>query len=106
MSFPAAVEQKLNVTGSGLGGSGGKKEGRVDGVLLEGVGHLVAMEACEKCARFSVEWIGREMLRYQKERREYEEWTKKSFTEKTTLSEKWKRSMGPLPGRKASKTKL
>ncbi|KAL2063009.1 hypothetical protein VTL71DRAFT_6081 [Oculimacula yallundae] len=97
MSQPGARKLKMEVTGAGLGGSGGAKEGRVEELLLEGVGHLVAMEASEKCADSSAAWIGKEMKRFEEEHEKYVEWTKQSMKAKTTLSEEWqKRIGGPL----------
>ena len=100
MSNPEARAQKMAITGVGLGGSGGAAKGRVEEVTLEGIGHLVAMEASERCADAAAEWIGREMVRFEAEMGEYKEWTKKSLAEKSTLSEKWKEMVGgPLKPR-------
>jgi hypothetical protein len=87
----------VDITGTGTGGSGGAKEGMVEGVMLEGIGHLVAMEASEKCADAAAVWLGKEVTRFEKERMEYIEWTKQSFEAKTTFSEEWKRRIGPPP---------
>jgi pimeloyl-ACP methyl ester carboxylesterase len=104
MSFPEARQEKLEATGIGLGGSGGVKEGRVAGVVLKGVGHLVAMEASERCADAIAPWIGKEMRRFHAEKKQYLEWTKKSLIDKSTLSQEWeKRIGGPL---RSSKGKL
>lgn len=101
MSSPEACKYKLETTGTGTGGSGGAKEGMVDGVMLEGVGHLVAMEASEKCADAAAAWLGKEVKRFEKERMVYIEWTKQSMEAKTTFSEEWKRRIGsplkPIP---------
>jgi len=96
MSFPEARKMKIATTGTGVGGSGGAKEGRVKEVLLKGIGHLVAMEASEQCADAAAPWIGKEMQRFEAERKAYVDWTKKSMTEKTTLSEEWKKRVGTL----------
>ncbi|KAH7380852.1 prolyl aminopeptidase-like protein [Cadophora sp. MPI-SDFR-AT-0126] len=97
MSAPATRKYKIDITGSGTGGSGGAKEGRVEEVLLEGIGHLVAMEASQKCADSSAAWLGKELKRFEEEKKKYVEWTKQGFAAKTTLSEEWqKRIGGPL----------
>lgn len=85
---------KVNVTGTGVGGSGGAKEGKVSEVVLKGIGHLVAMEACNQCADAAAPWLGREVENFKNARREYVEWTKKPFLEKTTLSQEWQRRIG------------
>jgi hypothetical protein len=96
-SSPEARKAKMDLTGAGPGGSGGAKEGRVEEVLLEGIGHLVAMEASEKCADSSATWLGKELNLFEEEKKKYVEWTKQSFKAKTTLTEEWqKRIGGPL----------
>ena len=94
MSSPEACKYKVEITGTGTGGSGGAKEGKVDSVMLEGIGHLVAMESSQRCADFAAKWLGKEVKRFDREREEYIEWTKQSFEAKTTMSEEWKRRMG------------
>lgn len=97
MSFPDARKQKMDLTGCGVGGSGGAKEGRVKEKVLEGIGHLVAMEASEKCAETAADWLSQELKLYQEEKKKYIEWTKMDLTTKTTLSNEWKtRIGGPL----------
>lgn len=97
MSLPPVRKQKMDMTGTGLGGSGGAKEGKVKELVLDGIGHLVAMEAADKCAEAAAQWLGQETKRIEKERAEYIEWTKKSLAEKQTLSDEWKsRIGGPL----------
>ncbi|QSZ30173.1 hypothetical protein DSL72_004693 [Monilinia vaccinii-corymbosi] len=94
---PSFRAQHLSITGSGHGGSGGAKEGKVQAMVLEGIGHLVAQEAVEQCADALTPWIGQELKRWRKEQEEYIEWTKKSLVEKQTLSEEWKRRVGGPP---------
>lgn len=91
---PPSRAQKLSMTGIGHGGSGGAKEGKVEEVVLEGIGHLVAQEATEQCADALAPWVGQELKRWKREQDEYVEWTKKSLVEKQTLSEDWKRRVG------------
>lgn len=100
MSSPGARKLKIETTGAGVGGSGGVKEGRVNEVVLKGIGHLVTMEASEQCADAAAPWVGREMQRFEVERKAYEAWTKKSAVEKTTLSEEWKKRIGSPKGSK------
>ena len=104
MSPPRFRNQKMETTGMGVGGSGGAKAGRVKEILMEGLGHLVAMEAPGKCAEEAGNWLGREVQRFAKERESYQEWTKRSLASKSTMSEEWKKRIGgPL---KAPKGKL
>ncbi|KAF7860846.1 hypothetical protein EAF04_008364 [Stromatinia cepivora] len=95
---PSRVE-KLSLTGSGHGGSGGAKKGKVKEVVLEEVGHLVAQEATEQCADALAPWVGQELKRWRREQEEYMKWTKKSLIEKQTFSEEWKKRVGGPPKR-------
>ncbi|KAL6718670.1 hypothetical protein ACLMJK_002904 [Lecanora helva] len=59
LSPPKYQEQKLNQTGTGLGGSGGAAEGRVEKIVLQRTGHLVLFEKIDACAEASANWIHR-----------------------------------------------
>lgn len=56
MSLPEFQDAKMATTGTGVGGSGGQKEGKVKKVVMEGIGHLVPFDAVEQtgiaCAAF------------------------------------------------------
>ncbi|KAK5947124.1 hypothetical protein PMZ80_001271 [Knufia obscura] len=90
-------EAKLAATGIGVGGSGGRAEGRVKGVTLQ-CGHLIAMEASEKTAEETANWIGSEMVRWRQEEEEWEkEWKGKGLKDKQGLDDKWRDAMGGDP---------
>jgi hypothetical protein len=98
MSSPEAIDAKLNTTGSGVGGSGGIKEGKVKGVILKNVGHLVAMEAVEECADAAAEWISSEIKTWTAEEDEHRKrWMAKTLIEKQTVDEEWKTRIGDNP---------
>ncbi|KAI5464623.1 Alpha/beta hydrolase family-domain-containing protein [Mariannaea sp. PMI_226] len=91
-------EEKMTLTGSGLGGSGGAKAGRVRKVVGDEYGHLIPMENPRFCAQAAAEWIQAELERWWVEERKYEAWTKAPAEEKTTLSNRWYSSLGkPKP---------
>lgn len=94
LSPPEARKAKMDVTGTGTGGSGGAKYGRVKEVLAKGQGHLVPMEAVALCADAAAKWLGSEKAIWQEEMDRYKEWTKLSLEEKTTLSAEWKKRIG------------
>ena len=98
------IEEKLRVTGTGVGGSGGVKEGRVKGVSGAENGHLIPMESPHFCAREAAHWIKAELDTWWVEEREYEEWTRKPQAEKSTISEDYKKYAGP-PARNGGKEK-
>lgn len=86
----AIVEDKLAKTGSGVGGSGGRAEGRVDSVMVQDAGHLIPMEKVEESADHVGKWIGKEMVRYQDwEKKTQEEWGQKKGIERSVLSERF-----------------
>lgn len=100
LGTPDGRKLKTEACGSGGGGSGGIKAGRVDQVVMEGRGHLFPMEVPDECARHAAAWIGKEMRRWREKEREYEEWVKLPVREKTTLSEKFLDNVGRPPARK------
>ncbi|KAI0839844.1 putative toxin biosynthesis protein [Hypoxylon sp. FL0890] len=100
LGTPDSRKLKTETCGSGGGGSGGIKAGRVGQVVMEGRGHLFPMEVPDECARHAAIWIGKEMRRWREKEREYEEWVKLPVREKTTLSEKFLDNVGRPPARK------
>ncbi|KAH8171147.1 alpha/beta hydrolase family protein [Sarocladium implicatum] len=105
LSPPQLIREKMEMTGTGIGGSGGAKEGRVKGVTSKEHGHLIAQEAPGLCAREASVWIKSEMERWWKEEKEFEEWSRKTKEEKTTISEERKVYTGKpaKPGKPKSK---
>lgn len=99
LSPSSLCEEKLSLTGSGVGGSGGRKAGRVASVSGENNGHLIPMESPEFCAKEAAGWIKKEMSLWWREEKAYEEWTRKSQEEKSTISEEYKKYAGRPPAR-------
>lgn len=110
LSAPPLREAKMDVTGTGYGGSGGAPEDRVRSICFEDAGHLFPLEIVSKCADAAAEWVGSEMRLWREQEAAFNaEWSKKSKIEKVTVDEEWKKNIGPpLSGRKAppSKPKL
>ncbi|KAG0652302.1 abhydrolase domain-containing [Hyphodiscus hymeniophilus] len=92
-------------TGTGIGGSGGAKEGAVSEHTFEEIGHLIPMEAPAACSEVASEWLGKKLKAWaEKEAKFKEEWSKVSTREKLMVSEEWKEKIGgPL---RPPKTKL
>jgi hypothetical protein len=63
-SDPINIQEKLELTGCGVGGSGGVKEGRVSQVMIQDAGHLIPMEKVENTASHAAAWLGREITRW------------------------------------------
>lgn len=75
LSAPALRADKMSLTGIGVGGSGGVKEGRVKDVLIQKTGHLIPMEKVQETAQNIVTAIGEEMQRWRKNEEFYaEQW--------------------------------
>lgn len=97
LSSPELRAQKLELTGSGVGGSGGVKKGKVKEFVLPETGHLVAMEKVGECAGAISGWLGGEMKRWREERKDFERmWVKgKDEKEKSTIDEGWAGEVRP-----------
>ena len=103
-STPDLRKQKLERTGTGVGGSGGTEADQVREVVLEGVGHLVPMEAVARCAAAAGEWLTSELKRWRGEEAEFKrEWDGNERRAKFTVSEEWKKNIGGDPRRKSEK---
>lgn len=107
MSTSDLRQEKMEKTGAGIGGSGGAREGRVKEVVLEGVGHLIAMEAIAECANAIAPWIATECERIAiDDKRFHAHWSTKTQIEKTTIDDKWYEMMGPPIKSQRPKQKL
>ncbi|CAF9926713.1 MAG: hypothetical protein ALECFALPRED_003511 [Alectoria fallacina] len=104
LSLPDLRKQKMERTGTGVGGSGGAEAGRVKEVVLEDIGHLVPMEAVGRCAAAAGEWLAIELKRWREEEGEFKrDWEAKEKRAKFTVSEEWKKNVGGDPRRKSEK---
>lgn len=98
MSTPDLRRHKLDSTGTGVGGSGGVREGRVKEEVVEGVGHLVPMIAPKECADAAAGFLSTEVKRWKKDEEEWRrQWDSKDRLEKMTINEEWKKNMGGDP---------
>jgi hypothetical protein len=94
------MEAKLKTTGIGAGGSGGVAAGRVQSVLFEDKGHLLAQEAVVECADAAAGFFGAELKRWKVEEETFKgQWDRKSKVEKATVDERWLKEIGPPPSR-------
>lgn len=99
------MEDKLKTTGTGAGGSGGVAAGRVQSVLLEDKGHLLAQEAVVECADAAAGFFGAELKRWKVEQEEFQrQWDSKSKLEKSTVDKRWLQEIGPPPSRPPKNT--
>jgi hypothetical protein len=99
-------DEKMALTGTGVGGSGGQSKGRVKKVVGEKNGHLIPMEDPRLCASAAADWIKAELERWWTDERKYVEWTNKSKEEKSTVSDEFQKHIGkPAPRRPKNVTK-
>lgn len=103
---PEGPMQKVPLTGAGVGGSGGEKEGKVKAVTYEKVGHLIAMEAVDRLAEDSAQWIGREIKAWRADQEELSRtWRSRPKRERQMVDELWKEKIGGPPGKPKPKAK-
>ncbi|KAL2128632.1 hypothetical protein VTI74DRAFT_8919 [Chaetomium olivicolor] len=95
MSGPDERREKMERTGTGVGGSGGAPKGRVKEVVLD-CGHLVAMERVPQCAEAIAGWLSGELELWRRERERFEERRRgKKRIELIAVDEQWKREIKP-----------
>ncbi|KAF1981543.1 hypothetical protein K402DRAFT_233344 [Aulographum hederae CBS 113979] len=83
---------KMRVTGSGPGGSGGERMGRVKEGIVEGTGHFLVFEKVGEVAGQVAEWVGGEMDVWRKGEETLEKeggWREKRRRERQMLDRKW-----------------
>ena len=94
LSAPLLRADKLAHTGSGTGGSGGVKKGRVADVLFKGVGHLIPMEITSQTADAAAGWIVPEIRRWRAiEDHGQKAWEAMPYPLRSQLSEEYKEMM-------------
>lgn len=103
---PLVQKTMMEITGIGIGGSGGSKEGAVSKYVFENLGHLMPMEDPTGCADIATAWLGKKLKVWaEKEAKFKEEWSQVPAEEKSMVSEEWKERIGGPPQR-SPRTKL
>lgn len=91
LSVALARADKMAMTGTGVGGSGGVKKGRVREVMLD-AGHLIPMEKVEETGKECVEWLVPELARWKEnEERLRQEWEMVPREKKSSMSDEFVR---------------
>lgn len=95
---PETNKERMESTGYGWGGSGGAKAGMVKEFVIEGTGHLVAMEKPKAVASQAGVYISQEMARWRREEEVYrKEWVEGvDDKEKAVMSEEFRESIKSL----------
>lgn len=97
-SRPDLCGDRVALTGTGPGGSGGIRAGRVKEVVHPDHGHLIPMEAPLLCAAEAAAWAKTELDRWWAEERRFDEWAKQPLVDKVTVSDEYKRRLGVRRG--------
>jgi pimeloyl-ACP methyl ester carboxylesterase len=95
VSRPEWCTQRIQLTGKGLGGSGGARAGHVKSITLENCGHLLVMENPKGCAEAAAGFIGARLAIWQNQRSRMlpSDWSSRSQAEKMAIDEKFKNAI-------------
>lgn len=105
---PVSNAELMALTGYGWGGSGGAREGRVRQVVVDGAGHLVAMEKPGVVAARAAGFIAEEMSRWRAEEEEHRrEWVDGvADGDKVVMSAEFLEAVRSASGRRKDAAKL
>ncbi|KAL0260772.1 hypothetical protein SLS55_004463 [Diplodia seriata] len=99
LSAPEHRADKMEVTGVGIGGSGGAPKGRVLETTIPGVGHLIPMEAVGKTADCCTDWLSKQLQTWREtEIKEWREWAALPAEKKRILSPQVLKMLGNRNG--------
>jgi pimeloyl-ACP methyl ester carboxylesterase len=87
--------KKMESTGTGIGGSGGERKGRVKEVVLD-CGHLVPMEKVTDCADAAASFTASEVSLWEQTTRNWRRgWLEKPRRERVSIDDQWREMIGP-----------
>jgi pimeloyl-ACP methyl ester carboxylesterase len=90
LSPASSQDEKMALTGSGVGGSGGEAEGKVQKVVFPNSGHLLVFENVQESARVSADWIERWFHQWLGDEKFYKTYeSKKSDKDMLRVSKAW-----------------
>lgn len=99
LATPELRRKKLETTGVGVGGSGGRDHGNVREVVLD-TGHLVPMENVMDTAAAAASFVKNEVERWEEFTKQWQaRWRSRPRKERVGINEEWKKNIGPRPGR-------
>ena len=92
LSRPRSQKNKMEMTGVGLGGSGGAKASQVAKVVFPTAGHLLPFEKVADCAVSVSTWLGERIMQFKADDEYLESHPSgKSERDMLVVSEKWKK---------------
>ena len=90
ISTPDDRERKLERTGRGIGGSGGRKNGRVMDFTFPSAGHALPFEAVKGVSEVMSAWLTQEVVRWkEEEERIQKDWVDLKQEARTSTSNEW-----------------
>ncbi|CBF73728.1 hypothetical protein AN8025.2 [Aspergillus nidulans FGSC A4] len=94
LSTPEARREKMEITGTGLGGSGGVKAGAVEEVVLP-AGHLVPMELAKESARATGDFVHSRLSQWEARVKRYQDaWRAVPQEERVQVDKQWEKHLG------------
>lgn len=94
LTRPAMRQQWLDTTGTGVGGSGGHVEGKVEEELLP-TGHMVPFEAVAACAETAGKWISKVIVQWLEEEKRFRwEAAEKKTRNESGVGAEWLKQVG------------
>jgi hypothetical protein len=90
INTPDFRDEKMAVSGTGIGGNGGTKAGMVEKAVVEGAAHMVPFEKVRECAILLAHWLEKQIETFRAEEafhREHE--NGKSEREMLAMSKEW-----------------
>ena len=67
INTPASRDEKMALTGTGIGGNGGGEISRVEKVVVEKAGHMLPFENVQDCASILARWLGKVVVDFEAE---------------------------------------
>ncbi|KAF9884291.1 hypothetical protein FE257_001921 [Aspergillus nanangensis] len=97
LSSPAARKEKLEMTGTGVGGSGGAARGLVQEVALS-CGHMVPMELVRESAEASASFIDAGLSAWESRVSDFRKgWERVPHQEQVNVGQQWEKHISALP---------
>ena len=108
LSPKAWIEEKMTLTGSGIGGSGGTENGHVQKRVFEEVGHFLPCEKTKDVCRLASDWLHTQADIWCQQNEYYRKaGSSKSTPDMLMVSELWKEKVrAPADTRRDKATKL
>lgn len=90
INTPELQDEKMALSGTGLGGNGGVITGRVERVIIQDAAHMVPFEKVEDCAVALADWLKKQMGEFKAAKKFHEEFERgKSERDMLAVSKQW-----------------